>query len=73
MNNDFLIKIQEQIKNCYDKYGKYASPHEAMGVLFEEIDELWDEIKKKELNKKNTEKEIIDCITVLIKMYNDII
>lgn len=26
---------------------QFVNQHEAMGVLFEEVDELWDEVKKK--------------------------
>jgi hypothetical protein len=67
------FKIKNQLQSVYEKYGKYASAHEAMGVLFEEIDELWLEIKQKELNFERLESEIIDCIVVLEKMYNDIV
>lgn len=73
MNIDFLNKINNQINTCYELYGSYASIHEAMGVLFEEIDELWEEIKQKNINLENIESEIIDCIVVLIKMHNDIV
>lgn len=73
MNIDFLNKINNQINTCYELYGSYASRHESMGVLFEEIDELWEEIKQKNINLENIESEIIDCIVVLIKMHNDIV
>ena len=68
-------KIDKQLSNCYAKYGRYSSAHEAMGVFFEEVDELWSEVKKKpkERSYQKLESEIIDCIVVLQKMYNDIV
>lgn len=67
------FKIKNQLQSVYDKHGKYASAHEAMSVLREEFEELWDEVKQKELNFERLESEIIDCIVVLEKMYNDIV
>ena len=66
-------KIQKQIDKCYSLYGSYTSSHEAMGVLFEEIDELWEEIKKKQIDTDRIGSEIIDCIVVLFKMYQDVV
>lgn len=67
------FKIKNQIEKCYSKYGKYASAHEFLGVLIEEIEELKAEIFKKHLDFDLLEAEIIDCITVLFKGYNDIV
>ena len=72
MNNINDI-INKQIEKCYDKYGSYTSSHEAMGVLFEEIDELWEEVKKKQIDTEKIGNEIIDCIVVLQKMYQDVV
>ena len=65
--------IDKQLTSCYAKYGRYASAHEAMAVLFEEVDELWHEVKQKQLDFNKVGSEIIDCIVVLEKMYNDIV
>lgn len=73
MNIDLLNKIQAQINKCYEKYGAYSSFHESMSVLREEFEELWAECKKKELDFELIENEIIDNITVLLKMHKDIV
>ena len=65
--------VDKQIAKCYVKYGRYYSAHEAMAVLFEEVDELWHEVKQKHLDFDRVGSEIIDCIVVLEKMYNDIV
>lgn len=68
-------EIQQQIDDCYKKYGQYASAHEAFAVLQEEIDELWEIVKQKpsERDYNKMHKEIKDCIVVLHKMNNDIV
>lgn len=69
-----LIKeISSQANKCYEKYGEYASFHEAMSVFREEFEELWHECKQKTLDFDRIEGEIIDCLVVLYKMYNDIV
>lgn len=72
---DLLQKSENQTLEIYQKYGSYASMHEAYAVLLEEILELFEIVKQKpELRSKiDTEKEIIDNISVLIKMYLDIV
>lgn len=48
MNIELLNKVSQQVHDCYIKYGKYKSRHEFLGVLIEEIEELKQEIFKKE-------------------------
>jgi len=75
--NEEILKIntlmKQQVEECYLKYGKYSSFHEAMAVLREEFEELWDECKKKTRDFDRIESEIVDCMTVLNKMYFDIV
>ena len=74
MNGAQLEKIlNNQLNKCYRKYGDYASFHEAMSVFREEFEELWYECKQKNLDFNKIEGEIIDCLVVLYKMYNDIV
>ena len=68
---NFVMK--QQVSKCYNKYGKYASFHEAMAVFQEEVEELWNECKKKTRDFEHIESEIIDCMTVLNKMYLDVV
>ena len=73
MNLDILNKVTEQVENCYNKYGQYSGRHEFIAVLWEEFEELKAEIFKKEPDFKRIENEIVDCLTVLFKGYNDIV
>ena len=69
MDINLLNKIQSQIDECQNKYGSYASLHEAYGVLIEEIKELENEIFKKHRDFERIEAETIDSLTVLFRLY----
>ena len=73
MNIKLLNKVSEQIRQCREKYGDYTSRHEFIGVLIEEIEELKQEVFKKEPDFDRLGAEIVDCLTVLIKGYADIV
>jgi NTP pyrophosphatase (non-canonical NTP hydrolase) len=73
MNIELLNKVYKQVRECREKYGSYASRHEFLGVLIEEIEELKQEIFKKEPDFDRLGAEIVDCLTVLIKGYGDIV
>ena len=73
MNIKLLNKVSEQIRQCREKYGNYASRHEFMGVLIEEIEELKQEVFKKEPDFERLGAEIVDCLTVLVKVHEDIV
>ena len=73
MNVDLLNKVYQQVRECREKYGSYASRHEFLGVLIEEIEELKQEIFKKEPDFKRLDEEMVDVLTVLVKGYSDIV
>ena len=73
MNIKLLNKVNEQIRQCREKYGNYSSRHEFIGVLIEEIEELKQEVFKKEPDFNRLGAEMVDCLTVLIKGYADIV
>ena len=41
-----LIKISEEFRRASELYPDFHSNHEAYAVILEEMDELWDEIKR---------------------------
>ena len=73
MNIKLLNKVSEQIRQCREKYGDYSSRHEFIGVLIEEIEELKQEVFKKEPDFDRLSAEIVDCLTVLVKGHEDIV
>ena len=73
MNIELLNKVSQQVHDSYIKYGAYKSRHEFLGVLIEEIEELKQEVFKKEPDFDRLGAEMVDCLTVLIKGYEDIV
>jgi len=64
-----------EAERALNKYQRpYASEHEFYAVLKEEVEELWDEIKKKEELRDMVamRKEAIQCTAVLIRFINQI-
>lgn len=47
LEQDVIRDLVTEYSFAKAKYPPYASLHEGFAVIFEELDELWDEIKKK--------------------------
>ena len=75
--NDDLAPIITEIGNeairAYTIHGPYASYHEAYAVLLEEVDEMWDEIKKRNPNKDAIRLEAIQIGAVIIRMIYELL
>lgn len=74
--NEYLIKLQSsflEIKNevetAKNKYkNDFNSFHEAYAVILEEVDELWEEIKKKEVDKDKIKKEAVQVGAMISRL-----
>ena len=42
-----LHQVEVELRRAYEIHGDFQSMHEGYAVLLEEVDELWDEIKKR--------------------------
>lgn len=49
----FLMDVREEYDAATRKHGMFNSAHEGWAVLYEEVDELWDEVRKKRSNRDN--------------------
>ena len=60
LNPHFSDYVRLELENIRDK-GDFNSCHEAYGVILEEVDEFWDEVKKKRQNRDyaNILKELV--------------
>jgi NTP pyrophosphatase (non-canonical NTP hydrolase) len=66
---DRALKLREE-----KKYGKFHSAHEGFGVLYEEVDEFWEEVRKKasKRSKKDMRNELIQIISVAMRIIDDL-
>lgn len=64
----FYSEVEKEMQETLEKYkGHFYSYHEGYGVLLEEVDELWDEIKKKNPDKENMLMELIQICAMCKK------
>ena len=48
----FLREVRDEYESVRREHGEhYHSAHEGWAVMFEEVDELWDEVRKKRKNR----------------------
>ena len=71
-------ELQEIIENvivelvcAQGNFEDFNSAHEGYAVLKEEVDELWDEIKKKKRNASNMKKEANQVAAMAIRFIYD--
>ena len=58
-----LLEVQVEFEAACGAYEKFNSMHEGYAVLKEEVDELWDEIKKRP-SKRDNERVRTEAIQV---------
>jgi hypothetical protein len=71
--DDATLAVLTELKKAMDGYPKMASEHEGWAVILEELDELWDEIKKspKNLNKKAMKAEAVQVCAMAMRFLVD--
>ena len=72
MGEAALAKALEQIvaeyRRAADKFPAFNSFHEGYAVLLEEVDELWDEVRKKEPTTDTIRKEAVQVAAMAIRI-----
>ena len=58
--------LYARIKAADDRYGPFASTHEALGVIIEEFDELREAIRSNDLDR--VQQECLDMAAPLIRL-----
>jgi hypothetical protein len=69
-----LDAVEAETKRAVSLHGPMKSAHEAYGVILEELDEFWDEVKKKKelRDKANMRKELIQVAAMAIRAIADL-
>lgn len=47
----FCAEVREEFTRATEQHGMFNSAHEGWAVIYEELDELWDEVRKKRKNR----------------------
>ena len=66
---EVLNELQRAKAIWKDDFKNY---HEAYAVILEEVDELWDEIKKKNQDKEKIRKEAIQSAAMLLRLITEL-
>jgi len=73
MEHKSLERIEQRYNKAVDNFGSdYNSFHEGYAILLEEVDELWEQIKKKDQCLEGIQSELLDVATVVFKLFNTI-
>ena len=77
-NNDIAIKysqeIYEEMVRASGKFPMFNSEHEGYAIILEEMDELWEEVKKNQndpYRKENCRKECIQVGAMALRFLHD--
>jgi len=72
---DFTKLVKDELVKARKNHGPQASYHEGYAVLLEEVDELWDEVKKKSSNRNHgdTLAELVQIAACAQKMAEDVV
>ena len=72
--NDILQKIGFEFNQASARHRKFNSAHEGYAVLAEEVDELWDEVKKKSSirSKQRMREEAIQIAAMAARFVYDL-
>jgi len=66
------LQIENEIELSRKNHGVFSGSHEGYAVILEEVEELWQEVKKKERDFKQMRKECIQIAAMAIKFIEDI-
>ena len=71
----FNHQVQEELISARKKHGPMLSVHEGYAVILEELDEVWEEVKKRtsERDLVNLYKELIQVSAMAQKMAEDVV
>jgi len=63
---EIINDVIEEVARAEKKHPPYRSSHEGYAIIKEEVDELWDEVKRKDQNylREYTEAKHIACTAI---------
>lgn len=71
-NGDILLEVQNELKRAEKKFAQFNNPHEGYAVLLEEMDELWDLIKKQSHDREAMKWEALQVAAMAVRFIKDL-
>lgn len=65
-----LNQVMDELYRAVEHYKPFPTPHHGYGIIKEELDEAWDEIKRND--PKRTREEMIQVASSAIRYLHDI-
>ena len=65
----YLEQVTKELYRATEAYGPFNSPHEGYGIIKEELDEFWDEVKTN--NNPGARKEIVQVAAMALRYLLD--
>lgn len=71
---DVMGAVREELRRARELFPPFVSTHEGYAVLLEELDELWDEVKRKPdaTSKDRMRREAVQVAAMAIKFIEDL-
>lgn len=69
--NELLKLVVDEMESAKNKHDPFNGPHEGWAVLFEELDELWDEVKANG-TKERMQAEAIQVAAMALRFIIDV-
>jgi hypothetical protein len=70
--DDIAAQVVAEYKKASAVHGAFNSAHEGYAVLLEEVDELWDEVKNRDLSIEKVRKEAIQVAAMAMRLVHDV-
>lgn len=67
-----LSNVKNELKSAKLKFNDFNSYHEGYAVILEEMEEVWEEIKKKKPDRLKIEQECIQVAAMSVRMIIDL-
>lgn len=62
----------EELARARRKHGRMHGPHEGYAVILEEVDELWDEVRKRDPDVAAMRREAIQVAAMALRFVEDV-
>jgi len=69
---DAMSEVQSELNDARDEYDDFHSPHEGLGVLWEKMRSLENEVFRKAANPKSMRAEAIQVAAMAVRFAEDL-